>query len=324
MNKPTIFKPNGSDLKKIMYYFGVETENKTLCPFHDDTNPSFNADFDQGIFNCFACGASGDAFSFLQLAKPKLNGLNQLILYFGILNSKKVKGIISANKKVTNKKAKEKIDDGKQSYDYYFGLKTIDWNKDDSEEKAYMLGRGFSSDTLNLCKAKRTYTDKNYPLIFPMFDMKEFKGYVCRTTNKKIEKDRKYLYNKGFSRKDTLAGTYNNKIVVLCEGYMDMLKLKQFGIKNVAAILGWKITSQQVEKLRKQGVITVISALDMDKPGRKGTDYLHNFFNVVNFQFPKGIKDPGDLDQKSFNTSYKKTRRILNVNIKQYQKGRKK
>jgi DNA primase len=37
-----------------------------LCPFHDDKNPSLSVNLDSGLFRCFGCGKSGDAFSFYQ------------------------------------------------------------------------------------------------------------------------------------------------------------------------------------------------------------------------------------------------------------------
>lgn len=39
---------------------------KGVCPFHADTDPSFNVNPDRQFFHCFGCGASGDIFSFLQ------------------------------------------------------------------------------------------------------------------------------------------------------------------------------------------------------------------------------------------------------------------
>lgn len=47
-----------------------------LCPFHDDRkNPNMRVDPDQGVFYCHACGAGGDAISFvgLQLYGPSFN-----------------------------------------------------------------------------------------------------------------------------------------------------------------------------------------------------------------------------------------------------------
>jgi DNA primase len=39
---------------------------KGVCPFHADTDPSFNVNPDRQFFHCFGCGVSGDVFSFLQ------------------------------------------------------------------------------------------------------------------------------------------------------------------------------------------------------------------------------------------------------------------
>jgi len=38
-----------------------------LCPFHDDHRPSMNVNPAKQIFKCFACGAGGDVFKFLQM-----------------------------------------------------------------------------------------------------------------------------------------------------------------------------------------------------------------------------------------------------------------
>jgi len=38
-----------------------------LCPFHDDHKPSMNVNPAKQIFKCFACGAGGDVFKFLQM-----------------------------------------------------------------------------------------------------------------------------------------------------------------------------------------------------------------------------------------------------------------
>jgi DNA primase len=38
-----------------------------LCPFHDDHRPSMNVNPVKQIFKCFACGAGGDVFKFVQM-----------------------------------------------------------------------------------------------------------------------------------------------------------------------------------------------------------------------------------------------------------------
>ena len=38
-----------------------------LCPFHDDHAPSFYVNPAKQIYKCFACGAGGDVFKFIQM-----------------------------------------------------------------------------------------------------------------------------------------------------------------------------------------------------------------------------------------------------------------
>ena len=52
--------------KKYLKKAKVENGNiNGLCPFHDDHNASFGADLQTGQYNCFACGAKGNAVTFL-------------------------------------------------------------------------------------------------------------------------------------------------------------------------------------------------------------------------------------------------------------------
>lgn len=296
-------------LAKVLYHYGLlegDGEFKIVCPFHDDVNASMKVNLHDGSFYCFGCNVSGDALQFVKLANKKIDDLHACIEMYKILRSNSVRSI-----KVT-RQARPKPDDKQaliEAHDYYYGLKTIDWIHDKSDERKYMEKRGFGPTTLIKCKAKLTYND-SYPIIFPLIDLNEFRGWVCRTTTKSIEEKRKYLYNTGFSRRNTLVGNYSAKTVVLVEGYMDYLKMKQLGIEHVAAILGWKLTEQQITKLKKAGVETIISALDNDTCGEKGTKYAQKFFNVVRFQFPNGVKDPGDLDKSNFDKANLNTKQL--------------
>ena len=300
---------SGDALAKVLHYYNYPSdEEKIVCPFHEDVYPSMQVNYSTGSCFCYGCQKSYDTLSFVKELEKESDDLKACMKLSYIMTTKKVS-------KIKAKKATIKRADNKQmlieAKDYYYNLKTIDWYKERSEELDYMLKRGFKRKVLMLCKAKYTYS-KTYPLVFPMFDNDEFKGWVCRTTLKTIEKRRKYLYNEGFSRATTLCGTYSKgKIVVICEGYMDMLKFKQFGLKNVVAILGWKITAEQIAKLKKMGITHVISALDSDECGRKGTAYLKGFFKVTEFQYPAGIKDAGEMTQQQFNVAFNKTKKKL-------------
>ena len=308
----------GKNLAKVLWYYNLLPDTKAynqkiICPFHEDINPSMIVDLEEGRWFCFGCQLSGDAAKFVQLMEYKLNKSNDLKAYnkyLKILKSKECSDI-----KFEQYSKRQKPPDRElynQAYDYYYGLKKNDWQNDSGPSelidiKSYMMNRGFELNTLNKCRAKITY-NKNYPIIFPMLDNGKFKGWVCRTTDKEIEKKRKYLYNEGFKRARTLVGDYGNKdYVIVVEGYMDRLKFIQYGEENVVAILGWKMSAEQIEKLKKRNITKVISALDNDECGRKGTEYLKKFFEVTRFTYLKSIKDPGDMDKKSFKKMFERT-----------------
>jgi DNA primase len=267
---------------------------------------------EEGSWFCFGCGLSGDAYKFVKLMESKHNGLDDLQsykVYLDILKSDKCSSIKISTHRKSRKPVRRELYN--QAYDFYYGLKKTDWgNLEEPEEieaYKYMSNRGFDAEALNKCRAKITY-NKNYSIVFPMIDNGKFKGWVCRTTDKDIEKKRKYLYNKGFRRAETLVGSYGLKpYVFIVEGYMDRLKFLQFGESNVAAILGWKMSSEQIKKLKDKGVNTIISALDNDPCGKRGTAFLKEHFNVVRFRYLKGIKDPGEMTQQLFDKMYKKT-----------------
>lgn len=58
------------DYEKI-YSFYIEdykirrNELICICPFHDESTPSFNANLETGQYKCFGCGAKGNAITFV-------------------------------------------------------------------------------------------------------------------------------------------------------------------------------------------------------------------------------------------------------------------
>ncbi len=45
---------------------GYGGQAQCLCPFHDDHNPSMSISDTKGVYHCFACGAGGNIFSFVE------------------------------------------------------------------------------------------------------------------------------------------------------------------------------------------------------------------------------------------------------------------
>lgn len=301
-------KPSGKEFAKVLHYYNLlegDSKFKIVCPFHGDVNASMLIDLQSGSYYCFGCNISGDAYDFVKLMNPKLSQLKAWVKFFKILKSNKV---INVDIKVLPKQNNRKlIRESKKNFD---SLSQTNWHNVYSDH--YLFRRGFIPDILNDNNVKIN-TNYNYPVICPMYDNGKFKGTVARTSKKSIEAERKYLYNTGFDRKTTLVGNYNRDWVIICEGYFDWLKIRQYlhGTKyydNIICILGWKITQYQIEKLKNQGINKVVSALDKTETGRRGTRLLRQHFEVVRFQFySPTAKDPGDLDRYDFNISWMNT-----------------
>lgn len=315
----------GDRLAKVLLFFGLlEDETKTvgkiICPFHEDVNPSMMYDLRDGSWYCLGCGLGGSsAVDFIQqMAKEKNKKANAMKVLFKILKSKEI------SKLQMTKRISKKIDfelELLRAKDYYYGLSKTTWGRNYSDEQLliidYMNKRGFAPEVLTKYGARYTYNDI-YPIVFPLLDNGIFKGYVCRTINNEhAESKRKYLYNEGFRRKLCLCGTYTqDETVIIVEGYMDMLKLKTFGVKNVVAILGWKISEDQIKLLKDKNIKNVICCLDNDKAGMKGLNELKKHFDVLEFVYKKGTKDPGEMSRQEFVKQMK-------LSKQNYKKGRK-
>lgn len=317
-----IRKYDGKDLARVLLYYGLigeitSSEFNINCPFHDDPNPSMMIKLTNGTFYCFGCGLFGNAYDFVKYAQPELDNLQCCIVLEKIVRSEEVRKI-----DIRYKKKKSKTDLSQMlidAEDYYYGLKKVDWTGNlTSEQKEvyeYMEKRGFDKNALNYAKC-RVSANIAYPIIFPIFDNNIFRGYVCRTTNKRVEQKAKYLYNDGFRKRDTLCGQYEEKCIpILCEGFLDYLSIKTKGrIKNVVAVLGWHISDEQVNKLKQKGIKKVICALDnpeIDKAGEKGIRLLEKYFDVVPFCYPDSIKDPGEMSKKQMQDSIKQVLKVV-------------
>jgi DNA primase len=284
---------------RILDYYGLlentslQASVKILCPFHEDLKPSLLVNFEKNNWYCFGCGKTGFATDFVRQV-DSLNSIEALHKVHKIMNSKnKSKIQITIQEKRPPKELRI------EAKEYFYSLPKPSWK---NISKHYMISRGFTNKTL-IDHDVRINQNTTYPVILPILDMGKFKGWVCRS-DKDI--DRKYLYNTGFSRQSTLLGEYDKPWVFIAEGYMDWLKARQFGILNSAAILGWKITPKQIEKLSNY-TDKVICGLDNTDSGTKGYLELKKHFKVRKFNYPETIKDIGEMDKFAFQKAWQDT-----------------
>lgn len=295
--------------------FSPESLYKVVCPFHEDVNASMQINRETRFFYCYGCHAKGSTIDLVKYKHPKWTDF-KCISYINKIC--KGNGIIPEEKedKLGEKKNTKKVsfvESIKESKLYYDSLPKVNWYKPGSSElngeeaiecKRYMKKRGFSASILKKNGAKPSL-NKYYPICIPLLENGKFMGYVMRTFDKQIEAERKYMYNRGFRRERTLAGNFKKgETITIVEGYFDCLKAQQFGVKNVAAILGWKISNTQLKKLKNKGIHNIICATDNDEAGNKGYKYLKKLeklhdLKIFRLHYPKGIKDFGDLKANS-------------------------
>lgn len=310
-------KYDGKVLAKVLAYYDLlqsdNMEFNILCPFHNDHHESMKVNLYEGNFFCFTCRATGDAFDFVRMLHPEYNELEICIMIEKILRSKKVVGL---NIKRKPKKRINHIKKMEEAQDYYYGLKKTDWNHIQTEEERevleYMQNRGFNADDLNIVRCKVDYK-KAYPALFPIFENNVFRGHVSRTTNKEVEKYRKYLNNEGLYKRDLLCGYYGEKdYVFVCEGYFDFMSFYVKGrMKQCVALFGWHMSDMQAKKLKDSGIKYIICALDnplIDECGARGLANVKKFFEtVVEFPYPENKKDAGEMSEEELEKAIKKS-----------------
>lgn len=278
-------------VKKGKNFFGV-------CPFHDDTNPSMSVSEDKQIYKCFSCGASGNVFNFV-MDYEKVDFKTAL----NILGDRVG---IKTNNVITNNKNDKYI----QMYDIAAKLYQNNINTSlGNEAISYLEKRSINKELIkefriglslldknNLTNIllKKNYTKKEMEdlglgngstdlfinrIMFPLFNLNgevvAFSGRIYNTKSDskyintketKIFKKGELLYNyhkaRDFVRKE--------KVLVIVEGFMDVIRLYTIGIKNVVALMGTALTKEQTT-LIKRASNNIIICLDGDSAGQKAT-----------------------------------------------------
>ena len=87
------------------------------------------------------------------------------------------------------------------------------------------------------------------------------------------------IFNKG----NELFGVYQNKDhikknqVILVEGYMDVIRLHQAGIKNAVAALGTSVTERQIKKLFQLSDEQIYCLMVIRQESKHHRDYLNYY-----------------------------------------------
>lgn len=308
-----------------------------LCPFHSEKTPSFTVNPDKQMFYCFGCGVGGNVYTFIMqkehMSFPE--AVRFLAERAGIILPEEKEDPEYLEKLRLKKKFYEinriaaryfynclvNSDQGVRALNYLksrgisittiksfgIGYSLPDWE----DLICYLKAKGYKETTLEKAglAIKRKNGEEFYDrfrgrIMFPIFDIQNniigFGGRVLDDSKPKylnspeteVYNKRKNLYGLNFVKKHLV----DDRILIV-EGYMDVISLHQYGIKQAVASLGTSLTSEQAKLLRRY-VKNVVVAYDADTAGisatLRGMDILKNAgLNVKVVMLPKG-SDPDE------------------------------
>jgi DNA primase len=262
----------------------VSGEEYTIyCPFHKNVHtPSFYINYRTGLWQCFnpSCGKKGN---FRQL-------------YRQITGKPFSKGL-----RIDPVELKTQIDNGfRNQEEEELTLDSVEIDYSDPEQtKVFLpfLERGLSLDTLKYFEIG--FSKIKQRIVIPVRNHQyKIVGLIGRAISS--DQEPRYLYNRGFKRAEVLfniqnAKTHNDVIVV--EGSVDAMKVKEAGFPNVVATLGAQVSDKQVKLLKRYfDSITIFS--DNDSAGNAMRDAIINLCrgkNMFTAPIPEGFKDPAEM-----------------------------
>ena len=281
--------------KKGSSYFG-------LCPFHGEKTASFSVSPGKQIFYCFGCGKAGDSIRFLMEYENLsfVEALEELAERANVTlpkEEKRDKGeedlrykILEINKQAALFYVKQlRSEKGKQGLAYcakrklsgesitHFGLGYAGKERDSLYQYCKSLGfkdRVLQESGLFSFKENGVYDKFFNRLIFPIMDLHNrvigFGGrvmgdgepkYLNSPETKLFDKSRN-LFALNFSRKSRA------NYFILCEGYMDVISLHQWGFSEAVAALGTAFTEQQADLMKRFNSLIYL-CFDSDGAGKK-------------------------------------------------------
>lgn len=270
----------------------------SLCPFHDDKNPSMSINPQKGFFHCFACKAGGDVFRFVQdyervsfqEAVEKVAQICNFSLNYTSQKQESNKALYEILP-LLNAFYKQNLSQHKEAINYLYSralsdedIRKFELGFAPSSEESLRLLKNEKIELKNAleCGAVKFSTEQNEyyasfikRISFPIYDYKGLLvGFGGRTLNS--EQKAKYvnspqcrLFDKSrifyafHLAKDAIA---KQKEMIVCEGYMDAIAFHKAGLNNAVAVLGTALTTQHLPLIKRYEA-RVILCFDSDSAG---------------------------------------------------------
>ena len=310
------------------------------CPFHDEKTPSFSVNTQKGFYHCFGCGVSGDAIRFLMDYDnlPFPEAIERLAEFNGLSVPYEDDG------RQVDPQEKDRYDLGLECLaDAAAFFHEAFYGESGKAARDYLRQRQLKKATVDTFllgyappgNALLAHLGSKYPLqllqdvglvgvkddhhydwfrervIFPIHNIKgKIIAFGARAMG---EAQPKYLNSPEttwFNKRFELYGLHQamqtrERTLLVTEGYMDVIKLWQHGVKNAVAALGTAIGDSHISQLKKRAE-KVYFSFDGDTAGQKAARKAleavfsqHDKQHEWRFMFMPAGEDPDSLVEKA-------------------------
>ena len=315
------------------------------CPFHDEKTPSFSVNTQKGFYHCFGCGVSGDAIRFLMDYDnlPFPEAIERLAEFNGLSVPYEDDG------RQVDPQEKDRYDLGLECLaDAAAFFHEAFYGESGKAARDYLRQRRLKKATIDTFllgyappgNALLAHLGSKYPLqllqdvglvgvkddhhydwfrervIFPIHNIKgKIIAFGARAMG---EAQPKYLNSPEttwFNKRFELYGLHQamqtrERTLLVTEGYMDVIKLWQHGVKNAVAALGTAIGDSHISQLKKRAE-KVYFSFDGDTAGQKAARKAleavfsqHDKQHEWRFMFMPAGEDPDSLVEKAGITAF--------------------
>ncbi len=316
-------------------------EYQACCPFHNEKTPSFTVSPDKQFYHCFGCGVHGSALGFLMEYEHLsfVEAIEELAAGVSLEVPREAGQVFSGqgqshqNLYSVMEKAtqyyRQQLKQQEQATDYLkgrgltgevaaafeLGFAPQGWNS----LGAYMLTQGVNETHLEQAglivkKESGGYYDRFRERI--MFPIRDRRGRVVAFGGRQLGggDGPKYLNSAEtpiFHKGRELYGLFQARKaerklerLLVVEGYMDVVALAQFEVRNTVATLGTATTRDHLERLFRV-VPQIVFCFDGDRAGRQAAwRALENALPIlsegrqISFMFLPDGEDPDTLIRK--------------------------
>ena len=293
-----------------------------VCPFHDDRSPSMNVNPSLGIYKCFACGAGGDVFKFVQEhEKMDFKGAVEWVANFTGFALPQL-GAPEDSEKTEERAMVRRLNElACEWFEQQLALspKALQYlasrHITDATRKQFHIGyapegregfigyavkNGFSP--LDCVKAGLAVEKENGGISDKFRDrlmiaIQNLSGVIVAFGGRDLSESKdfkraKYMNSPEsalYHKSDILFGLHQSRqsiakenAVIIVEGYFDMISLYQGGVTNVVAASGTALTETHASILARYAN-TAYLVFDGDAAGQKAT------LRSLEIVLPKGI-----------------------------------